>query len=263
MMSRATQSELLEQRIAENVSSQEVDLAVWIFERLRVRPGDQVLELCCGTGGQTLALLDRVGDEGRVVALDISRAALDSLTSKAGAMIGKRLTCVEASLENFASSLGRSGVQQGGLDLIFCAYGLYYSSDAQRTLREARSLLKPEGRIVVVGPFGPNNKPLFDLVRASGVAIDEPVVFSSEWFMLQTVLPWGARNFESISVHTLVNPVRWTTPERVVNYWQSTTFYDAERRSDFERLVQSHFAGRPVFVNEKWVMLVEMSHGRA
>lgn len=261
MMSRATQSELLEQRIAENKASQEIDLATWIFERVMVRPGDQVLELCCGTGGQTLPLLDRVGDTGRVVALDVSRAALDALASKAGAR-GSRLVCVEGRLEDFSRSLHQAGVQEDGFDLIFCAYGLYYSPDAQKTLQDARSKLTREGRIAVVGPFGPNNKPLFDLVRASGVAIADPVVFSSESFMSNTVLPWGARNFESVSVHTMVNPVRWTTPERVMNYWQNTTFYNAEKRSQFERLVKEHFAEHSAFVNEKWVMLAEMSHGR-
>ncbi len=259
-MSRATQSELLEQRIAENAAAQGIDLATWIFERLAVRPGDRVLELCCGTGGQTLPLLELVGNSGQVVALDISKAALETLSVKATAK-QQRLICVEASLENFSSSLHRAGIP-AGFDLVFCAYGLYYSGDAQRTLEEARAWLKPEGRIAVVGPFGPNNKPLFDLLRASGVAIADPVTFSSELFMQQTVLPWAARNFESISVHTMVNPVRWSTPERVMNYWQNTTFYDAERRPLFEKLVYSHFADHPEFVNEKWVMLAEMSHGR-
>lgn len=261
MMSRATQSELLEQRIAENAAAQQIDLATWIFERVPVRPGDRVLEVCCGTGGQTLPLLDRVGESGHVVALDISRAALDTLASKAGSNRG-RLTCVEGSLENFTEALQRAGVQHGGFDLIFCAYGLYYSPEPVRTLQQARAQLNRDGRIVVTGPFGPNNRPLFDLVRASGVAIAEPVVFSSESFMLQTVLPWGARNFESVSVYTMVNPVRWTTVERVLNYWQNTTFYDAEKRTNFEALLRAHFAKHPALVNEKWVMLVEMSHGR-
>jgi len=261
-MSRATQSELLEQRIAENAAAQAIDLATWIFERVSVRSGDHVLELCCGTGGQTLPLLNRVGDNGRVVALDMSKSALDTLTSRAGPVHSKRLTCVEASLESFSSSLNQAGVPLEAFDLVFCAYGLYYSSNAERTLEEARAKLKPSGRIVVVGPFGPNNKPLFDLVRASGVTIAAPVVFSSESFMVQTVLPWGTRNFESISLHTMVNPVRWDTPERVLNYWQNTTFYDAAKREDFERLVRAHFTRLPVFVNEKWVMLVEMTRGR-
>src|ERR1051326_8080021 len=103
-MSRATQFELLEQRIAENTAAQEVDLPIWIFERVQVSSGDRVLELCCGTGGQTLPMLDRVGESGRVVAVDISKAALDTLASKAGVR-SNRLTCVETSLENFASTL--------------------------------------------------------------------------------------------------------------------------------------------------------------
>jgi ubiquinone/menaquinone biosynthesis C-methylase UbiE len=263
-MSRATQSELLEQRIAENTAAQEIDLPTWIFERVRVSPGDQVLELCCGTGGQTLPLLDRVSDLGRVVAVDISRAALDTLAAKAGAR-RDRLICLETSLESFLSALNQNKSDAdipAGFDLVFCAYGLYYSADAQRTLQEAKSKLKSKGRIVVAGPFGPNNKQLFDLVRASGATIAEPVVFSSEAFMLRTVLPWAAENFESVAVHTMVNPVRWATPERVLNYWQNTTFYDAEKRAEFERLLQAHFSQHSTFVNQKWVMLVEMSHGR-
>ena len=273
-MLRATQSELLEQRITENASSQAIDLATWIFDRVRVRPGDRILELCCGTGAQTLPMLDCVGDDGAVVALDISRSALDALVLKTPDQHRQRLTCVEGSLEDFPSALCQAGVRlpntevdrarvrQDGFDLIFCAYGLYYSSDARRTLQEARSHLRTDGRIVVVGPFGPNNGPLFDLVRASGVVIAEPVVFSSESFMLQTVLPWATRNFASVSVHTMVNPVRWTTPDRILNYWQNTTFYEAGKREEFEKRVRAHFSAHPVFVNEKWVMLAEMSNVR-
>jgi hypothetical protein len=63
-------------------------------------------------------------------------------------------------------------------------------------------------------------------------------------------------------VRTMVNPVRWTIPEKVLNYWQNTTFYDAEKRSNFEELLNAHFVEHGTFINEKWVMLAEMSHGR-
>jgi ubiquinone/menaquinone biosynthesis C-methylase UbiE len=258
-VSRATQAELLEQRISENVASQEIDLATWIFERIQVQPGSRVLELCCGTGGQTLPLLKHVEESGQVVALDISKAALDKLTSKAENH--NRLTAIEASLDDFSPTLQAAGVHPG-FDLVFCAYGLYYSADAQKTLQEVRRWLSPKGSIVVVGPFGPNNKPLFDLLRRSGVTLTEPVTFSSERFMSEIVLPWAAENFERLSVHTMVNRVRWATAERVMNYWQNTTFYDAQKRARFEELLHSHFAKDGEFINEKWVMLAEISHGR-
>lgn len=262
-MSRAVQSELLEQRITENTAAQQVDLGTWIFDRVGVNPGVDVLELCCGTGSQTLTLLERVGETGGVVALDISKTALETLRSKAGSVKSGRLVCLESCLEDFPTALERSEARTCQFDLVFCAYGLYYSSDSTRTLQQAKAHLKDGGRIVVVGPFGPNNNQLFDLVRSSGAELSPAVVDSSETFMLQTVLPWGARNFETLSVHTMVNPVRWNTPERVLNYWKNTTFYNAQRQGNFEDLLKRHFERRAEFVNEKWVMLVEMSHARS
>jgi ubiquinone/menaquinone biosynthesis C-methylase UbiE len=248
--------------MAENTASQEIDLVTWIFERMPIRPQDRVLELCCGTGGQTLKFLDLLGESGRIVALDVSRDALDTLASKSGRN-SQKLVLVEAGLDNFSPALRNAHLHPPAFDLVFCAYGLYYSTDARRTLDQARSWLKPEGRMVVVGPFGPNNRPLFDLVRASGATIPEAVVSSSERFMSETVLPWGGQNFESVSAHTMTNRVRWSTPERVLNYWQNTTFYDPKKRATFEALLRSHFAEHGEFVNPKWVMMVEMTHARA
>jgi ubiquinone/menaquinone biosynthesis C-methylase UbiE len=262
MSSRATQSELLEQRIRENAAAQEVDLNTWIFQRIQLRPQDHVLELCCGTGGQTLGFLKRLENGGRVVALDASRPALDTLASKAAEHADK-LVLVQGSLDELSVLLQRTQVRPASLDLIFCAYGLYYSADARACLAQMRSWLKPGGRIVVVGPFGPNNNQLFQMVRDSGVVISQAVTDSSERFMLQTVLPWGATNFEKISVHTMVNPVRWAAPERVLNYWENTTFYDAGKRPLFEKLLRAHFERQDSFVNEKWVMMAEMEHARA
>jgi ubiquinone/menaquinone biosynthesis C-methylase UbiE len=260
-MSRATQAELLEQRIAENRAAQEVDLVRWIFERVQLGESDQVLELCSGTGGQTLQMLNILGERGRLYALDISRDALSTLEQRAAA--GKfKPVAMQASLDDFSGTLQAAGLERAAFDLIFCAYGLYYSRNASKALDEAFAWLKKNGRIVVVGPFGPNNAPLFDLVRASGVTIPEAVVSSSERFMTEVVVPWAAVKFQTVRVNTMVNPVRWPTPERVVNYWQNTTFYSADHRIEFERRLARHFALHGEFVNEKWVMMVEMADAR-
>jgi len=260
MTSRATQAELLEQRIAENRASQEIDLVEWIFERIPVRESDQVLELCCGTGGQTLRMLSALGDRGRLFAMDVSSDALKTLTERASSHKSQLFT-IQASLDDLPSALRSAGIEQS-FNLIFCAYGLYYSSDASTTLDAAFSLLKRDGRIAVAGPFGPNNAQLFDLVRASGAAIPDPVISSSERFMSQVVVPWAAVKFQSVRISTIVNPIRWSTPERVLNYWQNTTFYSAAHRPEFERRLAQHFAQHNEFVNEKWVMLVEMTDAR-
>ena len=48
--------------------------------------------------------------------------------------------------------------------MAFCAYGLYYSDAPESLLGILRDRLKDDGRIVVVGPFGPNNN-LYGLIN--------------------------------------------------------------------------------------------------
>ena len=261
-MNRATQAELLEQRIAENRGSQEVDLVSWIFERVSVAKSDQVLELCCGTGSQTLPMLSALGEGGMVHVLDLSREALETLAKRA-IDLRHKLVMLQADLEDLSGALERLELERPRFDLIFCAYGLYYSNNPTRTLDEIFTWLKPGGRIVVVGPFGPNNAPLFDLLRASDVTIPEPVLSSSEWFMNRTLVPWAAMRFRTTRISTMVNRVRWAKPEHVLNYWQNTTFYSAKHRSEFEARLLQHFAHHPEFINEKWVMMVEMTDARS
>jgi ubiquinone/menaquinone biosynthesis C-methylase UbiE len=259
--SRAVQSELLDQRIAENASAQQIDLNQWIFERVALRADERVLELCCGTGGQTLRMLQLLGAGGSLTALDVSPDALKTLAGKAGSG-EKRLALLEGPVDNLDQVLRKTQAQQPAFDIAFCAYGLYYSSDPRRTLDEVKSWLRPGGRIVVAGPFGPNNGPLFDLLKAAGVHISEPVIFSSERFMTETVIPWAARQFESTAVHTMMNPISWAAPDRVLNYWQNTTFYDGSKRVAVEKMLGAHFDRHGRFVNQKWVMLVEMRNAR-
>jgi SAM-dependent methyltransferase len=261
-MTRATQAGLLEQRIAENRASQEVDLVTWIFERLSTGPRGQVLELCCGTGGQTLRMLSTLDEHSRVYALDISHEALATLMERVGSNQRKLIT-VQASLDHLGAALEHCELQRPCFDLVFCAYGLYYSSDPLRTLDEAFSWLKSGGRVAIVGPFGPNNGPLFELVRASGMVIPASVIASSERFMAEVVVPWAAVKFNSVRISTMVNRVRWGTPERVLNYWQNTTFYSDQHRPEFERRLLEAFARDREFVNEKWVMMVEMADARS
>ena len=260
MSLRAVTMELLEQRIAENRASQRIDLGEWIFDRLAVQPHDNVLELCCGTGAQSIRLAERLENTGSLTAVDISAESLRMLVSKLPPKDVNKVCVVQAGIDELTGALGNFGGPS--FDLAFCAYGLYYSRGATALLDQIRSWLRPGGRIAIVGPFGPNNSQLFDLVRKSGATLTPAVLTSSQSFMLETVVPWASVNFESVCLHSMVNPVRWTSAERVLNYWQNTTFYDEAARPKFESLLQEHFREHSEFVNEKWVMMVEMTNAR-
>ena len=258
---RAREASNLEGRIVLNQGGQATDLNAWIFERLPVPDRGRVLELCCGTGAQTRHFAQRVGESGRVVAVDVAEKALARLVEGLAPELRPRVRTVAAGLDDLAGVLAGEAAP-GGLDVAFCAYGLYYAADPVRVLGQLADVLAPDGVLGVCGPFGPNNGALFGLLREAGVALAPEVVRSSETFMAGEVFPWMARRFAAVQVHTLVNPVRWDSPDKVVGYWRNTTFFDESRLAVVEELVRRHFAEHGEFINAKWVMLLTATQDR-
>lgn len=256
ILRRAAVADCLSARISENTAAQQVDLIQWIFRHVSVPPGSRVLELCCGTGAQTIPLIERVGDSGRVVAVDVSRKALDTVDCKVGPERRECLSAIETNLDDLANALLRSGDPRG-FNLAFCAYGLYYSKNASQVLDVMKERLSPSGRLVVVGPFGPNNEALFKFLEERGVTISDYVRYTSQDFMWKEVIPWATVNFNTVRIKVLVNPVRWDSAQNVLSYWQNSTFYMAERLAAVQMGLEEHFRGQPEFVNKKWIMLME------
>jgi SAM-dependent methyltransferase len=153
-------------------------------------------------------------------------------------------------------------VSRRSLDLVFCAYGLYYAKDPIAVLASAAEFLRPGGRIVIVGPFGPNNHPLFSVLSACSVTVSDYVLYTSQQFMEAVVIPWATRHFRRLYVSTLANSVSWRTTSEVMAYWKSSTFYDASREREVQAAFDDHFRGNATFVNEKWIMMVEMADAR-
>jgi ubiquinone/menaquinone biosynthesis C-methylase UbiE len=107
-------------------------------ERIGLAPGARVLDLCCGTGLSTEAILS-VRPDARVVALDASERMLAIARRKPS------LHDVEWVLGD-ATEPAAWGVR-GPFDAIFMAYGIRNVPDPDRCLAHLRALLRPGGAI--------------------------------------------------------------------------------------------------------------------
>jgi demethylmenaquinone methyltransferase/2-methoxy-6-polyprenyl-1,4-benzoquinol methylase len=108
-----------------------------------VRPGDRVLDACCGTGD--LAVADvRAG--GRVVGLDFSERMLERARRKAPAVEWVRGDLLELPFGD------------GSFDAATVGFGVRNVADLERALRELRRVLRPGGRLAILEittPRGP------------------------------------------------------------------------------------------------------------
>jgi demethylmenaquinone methyltransferase / 2-methoxy-6-polyprenyl-1,4-benzoquinol methylase len=109
-------------------------------EAVRASPDDRVLDVACGTGLVSAALIERWGC--RVVGLDQSAAMLGRARARAGAdpRLAERIGFVEGEAESLPFA-------DGEFDHLTFTYLLRYVEDPAATLRELVRVVKPGGRV--------------------------------------------------------------------------------------------------------------------
>jgi demethylmenaquinone methyltransferase/2-methoxy-6-polyprenyl-1,4-benzoquinol methylase len=120
-----------------------------------VRPGDRVLDACCGTGDLALADL-RAG--GAVTGLDFSQRMLDRARRKSTAIVWTRGNLLDLPFAD------------GSFDAATVGFGVRNVEDPERALSELARVLRPGGRLAILeittprGPLRPFYALWFDRI---------------------------------------------------------------------------------------------------
>jgi ubiquinone/menaquinone biosynthesis C-methylase UbiE len=131
-------------------------------ERAGVQPGQQVLDVGCGTGALTLAAARQAGAAGEVYGIDASPDMIRAATRKA-ARAGARVTLRAGLIERLA-------FPDQSFDVVLSSLMMHHLTDElrRRGLREVRRVLKPGGRVFIVDFNGGAGVGLHNLVARLG-----------------------------------------------------------------------------------------------
>ena len=121
-------------------------------DRAEVRPGDSVLDVCCGTGDLAFELAGRVSPGGRVIGCDFSEPMLDLAREKA------EKSAAESVRFEWADAL-QLPYDAGRFDAVTVGFGVRNFADRDRGLREMARVLRPGGRLVVLEFTTPRRPP--------------------------------------------------------------------------------------------------------
>ncbi|GIJ44018.1 methyltransferase [Virgisporangium aliadipatigenens] len=111
-------------------------------DRIGLRPGDRVLDACCGTGASALPAARLVGPTGRVLGVDLAEPALARARAKAHR---QGLTNVEFR----AADAGRTGLPSESFDAVVCVFGIFFLPDMAAAVAELWRLVRPSGTLAV------------------------------------------------------------------------------------------------------------------
>jgi ubiquinone/menaquinone biosynthesis C-methylase UbiE len=127
-------------RFQDQLDRQIAPLGAEAIQALAPKPGEQLIDIGCGCGQTTLDLAGRVGPQGSVVGVDISRPMLEVARRRAGAIPSLTADFREADVQS--ADLGGAV-----FDAAFSRFGVMFFSDPLAAFANLRPSLKPGGRL--------------------------------------------------------------------------------------------------------------------
>ena len=149
-------------------------------ERAGLRPGEFVLDVCCGAGSSAIPAARAVGPAGRVIAVDIAEAALAAGRQRAQA---EGLQNVEFRAADFEQVYFRDA----SFDAVICVFGIFFLPDMTAALKKMWRYLRAGGRVVIAtraeGMLEPASGLFWSAVRRERPELEQSFV---EWRRLST-----------------------------------------------------------------------------
>src|SRR5215211_3952546 len=131
-------------------------------ERLRLAPGQRVLDVCCGSGASAIPAAETVGPTGAVVGVDLAENLLSLARSKAKE---RGLTNIEFR----SGDMTQLPFEKGSFDVVVCVFGIFFVPDMEAALRELKRVLRTGGKVAITtwGPrfFEPASTAFWESVR--------------------------------------------------------------------------------------------------
>jgi len=118
-----------------------------VLQYCGVKPGMNLADLGCGPNGYfAIPMAKMIGPGSKVYAIDIIKASLESLKNKADLIGLSNIITVWSNLEK----VGAANVPRGTIEMSFIVNTLNQSNQHREILIETASLLKPNGKIVII-----------------------------------------------------------------------------------------------------------------
>lgn len=151
-----------------------------VLDNLDVKKGMKIADFGSGAGYFTIPLAKRVGRDGKVYAIDVQRNALESVRGRAKMFSVLNIETIRANLEKERGST----LSDNSLDMVLLANIIFQSKMKLDILKEARRVLKKNGKIVIiewsddalVGPsagYRITKKSLKQLAKDAGLVLEK------------------------------------------------------------------------------------------
>jgi ubiquinone/menaquinone biosynthesis C-methylase UbiE len=144
---------------------------------LELRPGSHVVDLACGTGANFPWLEKTVGEEGRIIGVDLTPAMLAKARERISIMGWKNIELVQTDAAQFSFP--------SRVDGVLCTYALTLMPEYPKVVRNAAAALQEGGRFAILDLKYASNS--FRFLNGIAVPLTKPFGGTEELFRRR---PW-------------------------------------------------------------------------
>lgn len=160
------------------------------IKALGIYEGMVIADLGAGTGAYTLPLAEKVGEIGRVYAVEVQKDFLTNIKNEATARGLKNIELLWGDIER----LGGTKIKDGAVDAVVISNVLFQAEDKAGLLKETSRIMKIGGKLLLVdwsdsfNNLGPSPKMV--VTKDSARALCE-----AEGFVLKSEVPVGEHHY--------------------------------------------------------------------
>jgi demethylmenaquinone methyltransferase/2-methoxy-6-polyprenyl-1,4-benzoquinol methylase len=146
-------------------------------EALKLKPGDTVLELACGTGINFPLFQEYIGSTGRIIGVDLTDAMLEQAQNRVAKQGWDNVTLIQHDASTFQIP--------SQVNAIFSSFALSIFPDTEKVLANIASALPLNGRLVLLELQIPTYWPSW--IASAAVALMKPFAITDDWVVRR---PW-------------------------------------------------------------------------
>jgi ubiquinone/menaquinone biosynthesis C-methylase UbiE len=143
------------QRWADRQAAQDILLAPVLdilIDRARLKTGERIIDVGCGSGATSIAFAEKVGPSGHVLGIDVSGPMLARARQSAPAGLPIEFVLADATVHPF---------EPASYDLLASRFGVMFFADPALSFANMRKALRPSGRLAFVCWREPRENPFF------------------------------------------------------------------------------------------------------
>jgi len=144
---------------------------------LKLKPGDTVLELACGTGINFPLFQRYIGSTGRIIGVDLTDAMLEQAKKRVANQGWKNVTLIQHDASTYQIP--------SNVNAVFSSYALSIFPDTKRVLTNIADSLAPEGRLTLIELQIPKFWPSW--LASAALALMKPFAVTEDWVARR---PW-------------------------------------------------------------------------